>query len=211
MTNLLAGGILSVQMLLPAFNQFAERAALDGKLPLETNRITKSHIGTASPMLMATFDGRHQFHWHSSVEGTQKGRIYYLDLKLNGSSGSLVFRQFTNQNSTITTNEAKDVAEACLKNLGIDIRTLNVGEPIVGQFTFQENAGDVPMPIPLFGVRWFTRGVKEPEWNDRLVEIQVSGVTKKIAYFSISPTLDDVTGFDLRQFKTNQTDKARAP
>lgn len=207
MTNLLTSGVLSVQLLLPAFNHFAERAGLEVELPLDEKRITKSHIGKASPSAMVTFDGRHQFNWHSIEKDARSGRIYYLDTQFNGSSGAAVFRQVTNQQSKITINEARQIANGCLKNLGYDLTKINAGEPRVGQFTYKETPADEPMPIPLFGFRWFPSDITKPEWHDRLIEIQVSGITKKIVYFSASPASDKSVAVDLSQFSTNRAVK----
>jgi len=207
MTNLVASGVLSLQLLLPAFNQFAERAALDMQLPLEERRITKSHVGKFSSSLMATFDDRHHFVWHSTERDVYKGRIYYTDRELNGSVGPSKFRQLTNQPALISTNEARAIAEQCLKNLGFDLKKIKAGEPRVGQFTYQEKPTDQPMPVPLFGVRWFPKRIRKPEWHDILVEVEVSGRMKKIVYFSASPGADDGVAIDLRQFRTNRTEK----
>jgi len=94
-----------------------------------------------------------------------------------------------------------------LKNLGFDLKKIKAGPPRVGQFTYQENPEDDPMLVPLFGIRWFPKSVKKPEWHDRLVEVQVSGLTKKIVYFSASPAADVGVAIDLRQFMTNRTEK----
>lgn len=211
MTNLVASGVLSLQLLLPGFNHFAERAALDVQIPLEERRVTKSHVGKLSSSLMATFDDRHQFNWHSTEHDVYKGRIYYTDRELNGSIGGLRFRQLTNQPALITTNEARAIAEQALKNLGFDLKKIKAGEPRVGQFTYQEKPGDVPMPVPLFGVRWFPKRIKKPDWHDILVELEVSGRTKKVVYFSASPAADSAVAVDLRQFMTNRTGNIRPP
>jgi len=211
MTNLLANGVLSLQLLLPAFNDFAERVGLDVRVPLEDRRVTKSHIGKSSSSLMVTFDDHHQFNWHSTERDLYKGRIYYLDTQLNGSVGAARFRQLTNQPTLISTNGARVIAEEAMKSLGFDLKKINAGEPRVGQFTYQDKPGDVPMPVPLFGIRWFPNGIKKPEWHDRLIEIQVSGLTKKIVYFSASPAADAAVTTDLRRFTTNRKEKARAP
>jgi len=206
MTNLVVTGALSLRLLMPAFNHVAERAHLDVQLPLGEGRVTKFYIGKGSPSLMATIDSHHQFNWHSTERDFYKGRIYYRDTEFNGSIGPSGFRQLTNQVSIISTNEAKAIAERCLKDLGFDLKKIKASEPVVGQFTYQEKPGDIPMPVPLFGIRWFPKRVKNPEWHDRLVEIQVSGLTRKIVYLSASPAADTAVAIDLRQFMTNRTE-----
>jgi hypothetical protein len=80
-TNLLASTTLSLQLVLPAFNHFAERIGVDASLPFEESRVTKSSVNRKKTAMMAVIDNRHQFNWDSLLDDNLKGRIYYYDLQ----------------------------------------------------------------------------------------------------------------------------------
>jgi hypothetical protein len=209
-TNIVAASILSLQIVLPAFNQFAEKAGLDIQLPLEEKRVTRSYVGKKSASLMATFDQRHQFNWFSVHGNTFQGRIYYEDLEASAPRRSdSQSRELTKRPSLISTNEAKELGDRCLKNLGFDFRKIKAGAPHVGQYTYQDKPEDERALMPFFGIRWFPKGKKKPEWHDILVEMEVSGLTKKIVRFTPSPRADKAVAVDLRGFMTNRTENPR--
>jgi len=212
-TNAVAAIVLSAQLVLPAFNRFAERAVIDVRLPLEENRITKSHSGKLSPSLMVIFDHHHQFNWNSHREAPYIGEINYYDNKssvarLEGPQ----LRELTKQKSVISTNEAREVAELCLKNLGFDLKKVKAGPPHVIQWMFDpEKPGAEQVPLPAYAVRWFPKGIKEPHWSQQLVQIEVSGLTKKVTSFSSLHGAAAAVAIDLRHFMTNRTEKIQGP
>jgi hypothetical protein len=202
-TNALSASFLSLQLVLPAFNEFAARGGLDVELPLAERRVTKSHIGKLSPSVMAVLDHRHQFNWNSRTNSIYEGHIHYYD---NSNSVTRMERQrlreLVQYQSVISTNEARQIAERFLTSLGYNLTRLRVGPPRVGHYTYQENPGDQPTPVPMFGVRWFPKGKEKPEWQDVLVEIEVSGLSKRIVRFTASPDAAKAVTIDLRRFKT---------
>lgn len=212
-TNLVAATVLSLQLVLPAFDQFADRAELGLRLPLVEKRLTKSHVGRSSPSLMAIFDDRHQFNWNSSPTDTYKGSVGYYD---NQNSVPRMERsklpELAKQKSLLSTIEAKEIAEQGLKNLGYDLKKVKAGPPVVRQWTYDsQKPGEESVPLPAFGLRWFPKGKKNPHWSEVLVEMEVSGLTKKVTRFTASPAAVKAVAVDLRQFMTNRTDKPRAP
>ncbi len=211
-TNAIASAVLSLQLLMPAFNQFAQRAELDVSLPLEEARVTKTNASRTQPSFTAVFDHRHQFNWLSSIQDPHKGILSYYDLEQSRPFRQPGYtRELLAKRPLISTNEAKAIAERCLTNLSVNLKKMKARPPLVGQYVFQENAGDPSSPLPVFGVRWFKKGSNKPEWYDRLVEIEISGLTKKITRFSASPQALDGYSIDLRQFMTNRTEKIRHP
>jgi hypothetical protein len=210
-TNLVTGFVLSAQLVLPAFNQFAERAGLDVTLPLEEKRITKSYVGRKNNSAMVTVDNRHHFVWHALENNTERGRIYYQDLKWRGADRKLKLRQLVNQTALISTNDVRRIAEQCLTNLGVNFDKLEAGLPMVGQHTYQHTPEDAVLPVPFFGVRWFPKGIDKPQWHDLLVEVEISGLNRKITYFNASPAAGAALTFDLHPFDGKKSRGAIAP
>jgi len=210
-TNVIAVSALSLQLLLPAFNDFAQRAGLDMRLPLNEKRVTKSVAGKNQPSFMAVFDGHHQFNWHSEPDAIHRGRLSYYD---NSNSISRLDgpkrRDLAGRVSLISTNEALAIALACLKNLGYDLAKLDATPPRVKQFTFLEEKRDAePQPLPAFIIEW-NKKIKdgeEPHWSDLLIDVEVSGLTKKVTMLTSFRAAAPATGVDLRQFGTNRVNK----
>lgn len=202
-TNLISATVLSLELLLPVFNRFAERAGLDVSLPLNEIRVTKRHI-SSNPRptgLMATFDGQHQFNWVSDGSAALKGRILYCDNKNSVSRlAGPKARDLTRRSSLISSNDARIIAERCLKNLGYDLSRIKAGPPRVVQYTFHEEQGELGSAIlPAFLISWYPKNVETPHWSELLVEIEVSGLTKKVSMLTSFRAAEPATGVDLEK------------
>jgi hypothetical protein len=206
--NLITNGLLSLQLLLPVFNQFAERAGLDIALPLNDSRVTKSYVSKNKNALMVVFDGHYQFNWDSVPEDVLKGRILYYD---NSNSVARLegprLADLTGRKSLISSNEASEIAERCLKKLGYDLGKAKADPPRVVQWMY----GEEKIPLPAYSVRWFPNGSKKPHWSELLVEVEVSGLTKRVTRIESLHGATSATVVDIRKFMTNRTDKARPP
>ena len=134
------------------------------------------------------------------------GRIYYDDhsnavSRLQGKTKLLL--ALAEKQSLITTNEARDIALNFLRRNGYDLRKskTKVGSPWVRQARYRlEDPLEPPMPLPAYSVIFVKKGVKQPEWNHVLMEIEVSGLTKKITRFTSSPFLFKAVSVDLTKF-----------
>lgn len=211
-TNLIANGILSLQLLLPAFNEFADRAELGVRLPLDEKRVTKSYVSKnqIGPGAMAVFDGQHQFNWTSSTNSPWTGRFLYYD---NSNSVARIDRsklpELAKLKSVISTNEAREIAERCLKELGYDLKKVNAAPPIVHQWTYDpRQPGEDAVLLPAFGLRWLPEGATEPHWSQILLEMEVSGLSGKITRFEPRSGAAKASSIDLRKFTvaTNRTE-----
>ena len=79
---------------------------------------------------------------------------------------------------------------------------------MVRRWTYDpQEPGEEQLLLPGFGLRWFPKGKKKPHWSELLVEIEVSGLSKKITRFEALHGAADVVAIDLRQFTTNRTEK----
>ena len=76
--------LLSLQLVLPAFNDFAQKAQLDVPLPLELSHATKTNVGRNNRGVLMVFDDRYQFNWSSSTGSW--GKVSFTDRKLFSSS-----------------------------------------------------------------------------------------------------------------------------
>jgi len=56
------------------------------------------------------------------------------------------------------------------------------------------------VPLPGYVIRFIKKGVKKPEWHDSHMEIEVSGLTKKITRFTASPQLFKAVSVDLSKY-----------
>lgn len=216
-TNLIANGIITLQLLLPAFNEFADRAELGLRLPLDEKRVTKSYISKnqLSPGAMAVFDGQHQINWNSSTNNPWTGRFLYYD---NSNSVAKVERtklpELAKLKSVIPTNGAREIAERCLKKLGYDLKKANAAPPIVYQWTYDpQQPGEDAVLLPAFGLRWLPEGTREPHWSQILLEMEVSGLTRRITRFEPQPGAAKASSIDLREFTftTNRIENKLAP
>jgi len=192
--------LLSLQLVLPAFNDFAEKAQLDVKLPLEMARATKSNVGKNNRGVLMVFDQRYQFNWHSSTGSW--GSINFYDRKF---STPWVDREkmlpwLVKQKSLIGTNEAILIASNCLHRLGFDRPEWVSLPPTITQFTFSPDLKTPHLPLPLFSVRWFPRTPHEG-LDAYAFEIQVSGLDRRIIGFGQLIVPEDV--IDLSLINTN--------
>jgi hypothetical protein len=201
MTNLVF--TTTLQLILAAFNQFAERAELDIQLPIQQEDITQIKIRERPYGWCFMIVGdRHRFNWTIiGNPGDMRGRINYDDLKY---STPRIDRQtflpsLTNVPSLITTNEALKIAERCLHRLGYGEKKQYRLPPLIAQFTHQNGPQDVPKPVPLYGIRWLP--MEEDAWESYIFEIEVSGITKKVTRLGQLTFEGNIV--DLRQFLTN--------
>lgn len=213
-TNALATAALTVKLVLPAFSDFAEKAQLDIPLPITEAHITKSYLSKGQPGVMIIVDGRHQFNWHSWVNDKSlgmKAQLLVGGINYYNNSNALsrlagkraVLRALSEQQSLITTNEAREIALNFLKRAGYDLSKAKtkVGPPWVIQATYQDDPLDPPVPLPGYVIRFIKKGVKKPEWHDSHMEIEVSGLTKKITRFTTSPFLFKAVSVDLAKLQ----------
>lgn len=201
-TNALATITLSLELLLPVFGEFAQKGDLDVTVPLTTNRVTKYYAGKKTRSFMATLDGRHQFNWNSTGDDPHKGTINYYDRRLCHSFASpRDKREWAKQPSLISTTEAREIAERFLTRCGFNLNRIRVQGPISGEYVLTENPNQEPELLPVFGFRWVRKGVKEPQWHDVLVEVEVSGLTRKVVCFTSSPEADKAMAIDLRNYR----------
>jgi hypothetical protein len=222
MTNTLAIAALSIKLLLPAFTDFAKKAELDLTLPITEERITKSYLSKTQPTGMVIVDNRHHFIWHSWVEDKSlgmkallhMGKISYSDhsnaiSRLAGKRALL--RALTEKPSLITTNEAREIALSFLERASYDLRKakIKLDPPRVIQATYQDDASQPVVPLPGYIIRFIKKGVKKPEWHDSHMEIEVSGLTKKITRFSPSPFVYKAAAVDLRSFSPDAAASGR--
>ena len=94
--------------------------------------------------------------------------------------------RLTKIKSRITTKEAEAIAQDSLHKLGLTEKQLRLKEPpAVNQYTFEESDGTI-YPLPMFNVTWIVEGFEEDV--PLTVDMQVSGITKKVAkYFNADP------------------------
>jgi hypothetical protein len=185
-TNVLNAAALTVQLVLPAFSDFSQKAGLDLSLPFSEQRVTKSYVSKNSPAVMATIDAQHQFNWRSYDGGGKRGVVNYYD---NSNSLSRLqgerLLQLTERKSLITTNEAREIAYRFLRRAGYDLGKLRVGEPVVVQWTYKDERTDAPPKLlPGYDVRFIPGGIKKAHWSDVLLEIEVSGLMKRVTRFT---------------------------
>lgn len=205
MTNLLEAAVFSVQLLLPAFSDFARKLELDVPLPLSEHRITRSSTNRQNSMML-TFDKRHQFNFNCFSLSNLIGDISYTDRKFAKSvlqERRDALTDLASQASLIDEQGAFSVASNALHRIGYDFRALSKKKaPRTQQFVFTTNQGEA-RPLPFFFVSWHPREelIINPQF-DWAVEIQVSDLTKKITYFS------QLEGprwtLDLARYRTNQ-------
>ena len=213
-TNALAVAALTVKLVLPAFTDFAKKAEIDLPLPITETRITKSQLGKFGPTVMVIVDGRHQFNWHSwenakdlgMKAALHMGRIAYFD-NSNALSRLMgkrtVLRELTEKQSLITTNEAREIALNFLTRAGYDLRKAKtkLDPPRVMQATYQDDPSQPVVPLPGYVIRFIKKGVKKAEWHDNHMEIEVSGLTKRITRFTASPQLFKAVSVDLTRLQ----------
>ena len=153
---------------------------------------------------------RHRFNWTMiGAPSDMRGRIDYDDLKYSTiyMDRETFLPSLTNLSSTITTDEALQIAERCLHRLGYDQVKQYRLPPVVGQYTHQTSETDARKPVPLFGVRWLPK--KKDAWEEFVFQIQVSGISKKVTSFNQLTFEGNVV--DLRQFMTNSTVPVLSP
>jgi hypothetical protein len=203
-TNAIATVVLSAELLLPALNQFAGKLDLDMELPLRTNQITHVWVDKRQKGISITFNERHLFCWNH--DSNYVGKIAeYNDKKFSTAwlEDEKDLMLLSQKAARISTNEARAIAEAALKKLGWDPVKFKLRSPKVSQYKYEEESWKPLRPLPLFHVRWYSKG--EPDDSPfPAFEIQVSGLTKKItSYEDLFRTKD--TRIDLRMFMTNST------
>lgn len=209
MTNIVLTA--TMQLILAAFNQFAENADLDISLPIREPDITQVKIREREyGWCFMVVGDRHRFNWTMIGDPSDmRGRISYDDRKY--STRHMDTEKFlpplTNSPSLITTNEARQIAEKCLQRLGYDQLDQFHTPPIVHHYNYRKSLEDPPKPVPFFGIRWLPKDTNE--FSVYVFEIEVSGLSKKVTRFS-QLTFEGTT-IDLRQFMTNAPSDARAP
>ena len=185
--------LLSLQLVLPAFNQFAQKADLGINLPLEPERITKSQTAKYSASLMAMFDGRYRFVWNT-ITNTTTNLLGIINFEDHQNSLARMDRPKTypllaSKKSLIDTNGALILASNCLLRLGYYNTNWFQIPPVVKQYAWSKNPDDPSLPLtplPFFSVIWspvrpfgFIDGVEEYAFK-----LEVSGVDKRIVAFS---------------------------
>lgn len=184
--------LLSLQLVLPAFNDFAERAKLDVPLPLVTQRATESHVSAYSPAVMIKFDKRYRFVWDTITNTETKlfGRIRFEDQQQNIArmDRAKAFPALSAQTSLIDTNEAVLIASNCLVRLGYYNTNWFKTPPVVKQYAWSEDLYEadpkMPLkPLPYFNVFWppiTPSGLDASFGDDFMFKIQISGLTKEV-------------------------------
>ena len=206
-TNALVVTALTVKLVLPAFSDFAEKAELDLPLPITEARITKSFVNKTRPAVSVTVDGRHYFSWHSRVDDKRvgmkvdlmKGRISYSD---NSNRLATMPGKLAKKQSLVTTNEAREIALSFLKRAGYDLSKadIEVGPPEVTQATYLSDPRGSLMPMPGYRIGFTKKGMEKRDRPLSLMEIEVSGLTKKITRFSSSPWAFKAVSVDLGKY-----------
>ena len=180
--------LLSLQLVLPAFNDFAEKAQLDLKLPLETSRATKTNVGKSNRGVLMVFDDRYQFNWNSGTGSW--GSVSFRDKQLATPNldRAKMLPWLATQKSLIDTNEAVRIASNCLHRLGYDRPEWVRFPPTVTQYTFSPDP-NIPQQ-PLFAVRWFPPHPPEGV-DDHAFMIEIYGLDRRITMISHGFVLGD--------------------
>jgi hypothetical protein len=189
-TNLI---LLSLQLVLPAFNNFAQKADLGIPLPLEQKQVTKTNTAKYGSSVMAIFEGRYRFLWHTITNTPTNllGSINYEDhqASLARMDRPKMFPLLAAKKSLIDTNGALLIASNCMWRLGYYNTNWFRVPPIVKQYAWSENPDNssIPLtPLPYFSVVWspirpfgFIEGIEEYAFK-----LEVSGLDSRIVSFN---------------------------
>ena len=211
---------LSLQLVLPVFNEFAERAKLDVPLPLVTQRVTKFHNAKYSSTMMMTFDNQYRFVWRT-MTNTEKlliGTVTFDDHQQNVTrmDREKMYPILFHEKSLIGTNEAVLIASNCLVRLGYYNTNYFKTPPVVRQYAWSEDLYDAnpkqPLkPLPYFDVFWppvTPSGLDASFGDDYAFRIQVSGLSKKVVVFSrlmTTPVAESQSASSVEQLRMFET------
>lgn len=192
---------LSLQLLLPIFNEFAEKAELNVPLPLTEERVTKSRIGRSyNSGTLLVFDNRYQFNWNCTITNYW-GRINsYTDkavlasLTYEGAPDKEKLMALTKQKSLIDKNEALQIATRVLNRLGYSEKKQKLKPPSIAQHYYGVDEHGNARDLPFFQATWYPKHPPDGV-ESHAFRIDVSGLTKKVTGFS---ALWDDTYMDLR-------------
>jgi len=182
--------LLSLQLVLPAFNDFAEKAQLDLKLPLEISRATRTNVGKSNRGVLMVFDDRYQFNWNSGTGSW--GSVSFRDKQLATPNldRAKMLPWLVTQKSLIDTNEAVRIGSNCLHRLGYDRPEWVLFPPIVTQYTFSPDPETTQQPLPLFAVRWFPPHPPEGVESHAFM-IEIYGLDRRITMINHGFVLGD--------------------
>jgi hypothetical protein len=185
-TNLIAEALLTVGLVLPAFNDFARKADLDLAVPLDERRVTWSKVFRLSPGVIVRVDGRHHFNWVG--ESAYTGRVSeYMDLHF--ATPHLMEKQkemeaLAAKPSKFGTNQALQIGEKLLQQLGWKKEAVGLGSPHVIQFAFVPTPDAPPRPLPLFIITWPATNLPSYIEDRTGLEMEISGLTGKMTRLS---------------------------
>jgi hypothetical protein len=200
--------LLSLQLVMPAFNDFAEKAQLDLKLPLEMTRATKTNVGKNNRGVLMVFDDRYQFNWHSGTG--YWGSVNFMDKQLATPSldRATMLPWLVTQKSLIGTNEAVIIASNCLHRLGYDRPEWVLFPPTVTQYTFSPDPKTPQKPLPIFAIRWFPPHPPEGVESHAFM-IEVYGLDRRITMINQLFVLED--SINLHRFTNLLKQDVRSP
>jgi len=128
-----------------------------------------------------------------------KGSISYSDKsnRLVSMPGNLARKE-----SLITTNEAREIGLGFLKRAGHDLSKagIEVGPPKVTQATYLSGPQGPRMPMPGYRISFTKKGMEMRNRPPTLMEIEISGLTRKITAFSSSREVFEAVSVDLRNY-----------
>lgn len=189
-TNVLFGTVLSLKLLLPYFDHFADSAELDAKPPFTEARVAKLFSFTNSPSVSVWLDGGHyRFFWLANITNHYMGRLsQFTDWKDSRASldPEKDLEPLLKVPSLITEREALAIARRFLRRHGYDEDKLGVYPPEVRQIEFLNVDTGRAGKLPFFAVRFLPRfapgGIDE---SLRLgIKMEISGITKCVVNFN---------------------------
>lgn len=191
-TNITAAAVLSIPLMLPVFQDIAQKSELDLGKPLKAYRITEQRFSSDSSTVHMNFGDRFMFSWFAPHKTPFFGHVTFGDGAHH--PGSRYLREslpdYVNRPSLLTTNQALGVAERALQRLGLASRMATMRPPESEQYYWGDPAKE-GKPLPFFKFTWYPQktsdGLPPQESWDGKITVHVSGLNKRISGMNFGP------------------------
>jgi hypothetical protein len=186
--TLILAASLSVQQVLPKFEDFCNKAELEIDYPLTEQMLTKQVVNEKYEQVLVRVQEKYVLKY-------LRGRVKsFTDLRENIAVRLTRLdphdmQGWSEQPCLIDEAEASEIAKRIFRRLGFDEKDFDPVE--VHRYRWQPSPADPDhvLWLPVFMVKWYEQGHPRDQALPPHVQMDISGTTKKLAYYLDATTL----------------------
>ncbi len=172
---------LTLQTILTSAEDFSTRVGLDVPRPITTNMVTKFRLVPEDHYGFAVISNTFVFSWLRGVI------CEYIDNRESmHRNGPAELKRWSEQPCLLDEKRALELARDYFRKLGFKEEEFEPPKCYQYRYATSFERRNEPILLPLFRIEWLEKGAKKPEGEPLIpiVEMYISGTTKRMIYFS---------------------------